>query len=86
MHDISWFETEGVPAVAVVTDGFAQAAATQSRALGMPDLKVVTVPHPVQNLTDDEVAALATGVYARIVRALVEPVTEAVPKTGRNKT
>jgi len=52
----------------------------------MPDLKVVTVPHPVQNLTDDEVAALATGVYARIVRALVEPVTEAVPKTGRNKT
>jgi hypothetical protein len=49
---------------------FADEALEQARVLGMPDLRMVLVDHPVQLLEADELDALADGAVDRIVRLL----------------
>jgi hypothetical protein len=39
-------------------------------ALGIPNLRYVTTPHPINRFSDEEVAGLATERYADVVRAL----------------
>ncbi len=43
-------ERLGIPTAAVATAPFADEALEQSRVLGMPDYRMVYVPHPVQLL------------------------------------
>ena len=71
MHDSSWFEAEGKPAVFVASEEFRAAAQVQADALGMPDVARVFVPHPIQDRTDAEMTALADDALESIVRALV---------------
>ena len=72
MHDNFWFETQGIPAVAIASSEFAQAAETQRAALGMNGAHYVLVPHPIQDATDDEMRAKADGVFEQIVNALTK--------------
>jgi len=39
----------------------------------MPGCRMVYVPHPVQLLTDDELAARADAVFPAVLAALTEP-------------
>lgn len=55
------FDQRGLPGVSVVTTEFRDAVAVQSRALGF-EPAVVYVPHPVQNRTAAELAAVADAV------------------------
>ena len=57
----------------VATAPFADEAIEQARRLGMPDCRVVYVPHPVQLLTDDELAARADAAFPAVLAALTEP-------------
>ncbi len=52
------FDARGLPGVSIVTTEFRDAVAVQSKALGF-DPAIVYVPHPVQNRTPAELAALA---------------------------
>ena len=54
------FDAQGLPGVSVVTTEFRDAIAAQSRARGF-DPAIVYVPHPIQNRTAAELAALADG-------------------------
>ena len=54
----------------VATAPFADEAIEQARRLGMPDCRVVYVPHPVQLLTDDELAGRADTVFPDVLAAL----------------
>ena len=54
MHDNFWFETQGIPAVAIASSEFDQAAIAQRTALGMTDARYLLVPHPIQDATDAE--------------------------------
>ncbi len=72
MHDNVWFEIQGIPAVAIASSEFAQAAEHQRRALGMNDARYVLVPHPIQDATDDEMRAKATQALDAIIAALTE--------------
>lgn len=54
------FDALGLPGVSVVTEEFKDAIAAQSRALGF-DPAIIYVPHPIQNRTAAELAALADG-------------------------
>jgi hypothetical protein len=58
LHDGSNLDLSGVPALIVATTAFTQAADVQSKALGY-DPTMVWVPHPIQDRTDAELAALA---------------------------
>jgi hypothetical protein len=70
VHDTTWFEIQGIPSVFVASSEFADAADAQARALGLPDVQRVIVPHPIQDATDDEMVAKADAAVDEILRAL----------------
>ena len=70
MHDTIYFETQGIPSVFVLTTEFEGAAQTQADALGMGDVRRVSVPHPMQDQTDDEMRAKADAVIEQLLEAL----------------
>ena len=70
MHDTVYFETQGIPSVFVMTSEFTGAAQTQADALGLPDVRRVVVPHPMQDRTDDEMYAKAEAVLDELMEAL----------------
>ena len=51
-------DARGIPGVSVVTEGFADAVAAHSQALGF-EPAVVFVPHPIQNRTAEELNQIA---------------------------
>jgi hypothetical protein len=53
-----------------VGDKFEPLGKGVAAALGIPDLRYVTTPHPINRFTDEEIAELAAERYADVVRAL----------------
>ena len=72
MHDTTWFEIQGKPAVFIASSEFIDAAEVQSRALGLPGVRRIFVPHPIQDATDDEMRAKADAIVDGIIAALVD--------------
>jgi len=70
VHDTTFFEGEGKPAVFVASDEFRDAAQAQADALGLSDVARVFVAHPIQDRTDAEMAALADQAIDAIIAAL----------------
>lgn len=71
MHDTIWFESNRRPAVFVASSEFEQAATAQAAALGLPEVRRIIVPHPIQDATDDEMRAKADAIVEAVVAALV---------------
>ncbi|MBW3593024.1 MAG: hypothetical protein KY396_04965 [Actinobacteria bacterium] len=63
-------ERRGIPTAAVGTEPFLDEALEQARVLGMPDVRLVLVPHPVQLLSDEDLDALADRALGEIVARL----------------
>lgn len=70
MHDSVWFETNKKPAVVIASDAFVDAAQQQAAALGLPEVRRVFVPHPIQDATDDELRAKADAIVNDVIAAL----------------
>ena len=70
MHDSVWFEVNRKPAVMIASDVFVDAAEKQVAALGLPDVRRVFVPHPIQDATDDEMRAKADAIVEQVIDAL----------------
>jgi hypothetical protein len=70
VHDLVRLERRGVPTAGVGTIPFADEALEQARLLGMPDLRMVLVPHPVQLHDAAQLDALADGALARVLQLL----------------
>jgi len=70
VHDIADLEGRGLPGVFVASTEFVDAAEAQGRALGFSPAAVF-VPHPIQDRTDEEMAALADAAVEAIVAAVV---------------
>jgi hypothetical protein len=68
--DLVHLERRGIPAVGIATAPFADEAVQQARLLGMPDARMVYIPHPVQLLSRDELAARADAVFPDVLAAL----------------
>ena len=62
-------EERGIPSVFLASTEFIDAAEAQQAALGV-NLKVVFVPHPIQDRTDDEIRSLARAAVADVLAAL----------------
>lgn len=63
-------ERLGIPTAAVATEPFSDEALEQAAVLGMPDYRMVFIPHPVQLLTLDELQSYADHAFDRIVERL----------------
>jgi hypothetical protein len=72
VHDTTWFEIQGKPAVFIASSEFIDAAEVQSKALGLPGVRRIFVPHPIQDATDDEMRAKADAIIDDIIAALLD--------------
>ena len=70
LRDVIEFEALGRPGVLIASDAFAQAAGNQVELLGQPKLAYALAPHPIQDRTDDELRAIATGLVDRALAAI----------------
>jgi hypothetical protein len=70
VHDVVRLEQRGIPTAAVGTEPFVDEALEQARILGMPDYRLVLIPHPVQILTTEELHARADAAFTEIVARL----------------
>jgi hypothetical protein len=70
VHDVVRLESVGIPTAAVGTEPFIDEALEQARLLGMPDYRMVLIPHPVQLLTTEELHARAGATVDAIVERL----------------
>ncbi len=63
-------ERLGIATAAVATAPFLDEALEQARLLGMPDYRMVLVPHPIQLLSELELRECAEEAFDRIVARL----------------
>ncbi|MDB5107960.1 MAG: hypothetical protein JWM69_901 [Candidatus Binatus sp.] len=70
MHDSVWFEVNKIPSVVIASSTFVDAAQRQADALGLPEVRRVFVPHPIQDATDDEMRAKADAIVNQVIAAL----------------
>jgi len=70
VHDTVEFEKRGIPATLFLTQAFKNAAVYQFRGKGMDGHPFIELPHPVSNLTPDEMRALTLRYVDQMVRQL----------------
>jgi hypothetical protein len=70
VHDTVEFEKRGIPATMFLTQAFKNAAVYQFRSKGMDGHPYIELPHPVSNLTREEMRALTLNYVDPMVRQL----------------
>lgn len=65
-------ENRGIPTVTLVTVPFREPARLTAISMGVPKLPLVVLPHPVGDLPEHEVRAMAEAAYPVIVDALTK--------------
>ena len=70
VHDTVEFEKRGIPATMVLTTVFENAAIHQFRARGLDGHAFITLPHPISNLTTEQMRALAARYVDEVARQL----------------
>ena len=56
-----------------MTEAFRAMSELVRKSMGLPDLRVVVIPHPLFDKTEPELRAIAAAVADDVVAALVEP-------------
>ncbi len=70
VHDVVRLEAAGIPTAAIGTVPFRAEALEQAAALGMPDYRMLEVPHPIQPIPVAQVVDYADALLDEIVAAL----------------
>lgn len=70
VHDTVEFEKRGIPATMFLTQVFKNAAVYQFRSKGMDGHPYVELPHPVSNLTTDQMRAVTLRFIEQMMRQL----------------
>ena len=70
VHDTVEFEKRGIPATMFLTQVFRNAAVYQFRSHGMDGHPYVELPHPVSNLTTDQMRAVTLRFMEQMMRQL----------------
>jgi hypothetical protein len=73
-------EHRGLATAAVATEPFVDEALEQARLLGMPDYRLIYVPHPVQLLSAEELRSYADRAFEAIVARLTQPPPSQPPR------
>ena len=70
VHDLVRLERRGIPTAGIGTIPFADEALEQARLLGMPELRMVLLPHPIQLLDPNQLDLLADSALERTLQHL----------------
>jgi len=66
------FEKNGVPSAAIVTDQFGGTANAMAETWGVPNFRFLVLPHPIANLTEQELDQRAREIAPEVARFLLE--------------
>jgi len=72
VHDTIEFEKRGIPATVFITQVFKNAAVYQFRTKGMDGHPFIELPHPVSNLSADEMRAVTERFVDDMVKQLTQ--------------
>lgn len=72
VHDTIEFEKRGIPAAVIITQAFRNAALFQFKSKGMEGHATVEMPHPVSNLSAEEMRALTLRFVDQVAHQLIE--------------
>ncbi len=67
VHNTVEFESRGIPATVIITEAFKNTAIFQFRAKAMEGHPFVMLPHPVSDLTRDEVKDVTLRFLTQVV-------------------
>lgn len=70
VHDTVEFEKRGIPATVILTSVFTNAAIHQFRTRGLDAHPFIELPHPVSNLTPEQMRELTLRYVDEIARQL----------------
>ena len=70
MHDGIHVEKAGKPAVTICTDIFIETSRAMADMWDAPDFPLIFTPHPIANLTHDQLRERAEGMLDEIVAIL----------------
>jgi hypothetical protein len=76
-------ERRGIPAVTVFSTAFADAARIQAAGRGLPDLRLVRIPHPMHTASRELVTRRADTAVDALVERLTRPASEGVETRTR---
>jgi hypothetical protein len=65
-------EKSGKPTVTVCSNRFEVLARATATGMGMPNLPLVIVPHPIGGISAEEVIVKADGIVDKVITQLVE--------------
>jgi hypothetical protein len=66
-------EKNGVPTVTLISVDLEGVARRTAESMGHPQLRILTLPHHIDDMSDDEIEALAAESFDRIIDALTRP-------------
>ena len=72
MLDSIVFEQQGVPSASIITDVFKLTGQAMANAWGLKNFQFLSMPHPIANLTDEELDQRARDIVPEVVRLLLE--------------
>ena len=65
------FEKRGLPAASIITDVFHATGRAMAQAWGVPDYQFLAMPHPIANLTEEQLDRRARDIVPQIVEMLL---------------
>ena len=72
MLDGILFEKEGLPAVSIVTDQFEDTGRAMAQCWGAADYTFLSIPHPIANLTEEQLDQRAREIVPKITDLLLK--------------
>jgi len=66
------FEKRGVPAASIITDVFLETGRAMAETWGVPDYRFLAMPHPIANLTEEQLDQRAREMVPQIVELLLD--------------
>lgn len=69
-------EKLGIPTISVITEPFGFKARVEVTALGFATLPIQILPHPIGQISDEQMRALTDEAYDEVLFALTHPAEE----------
>jgi hypothetical protein len=66
------FEQQGIPSASIITDVFQATGRAMARTWGLPDFRFVMMPHPIANLTSEQLDQRAREIAPKVIELLRE--------------
>jgi hypothetical protein len=66
------FEQHGIPSASIITDVFRATGNAMAKSWGLAGFKFLELPHPIANLTSEELDQRAKDITPKVVKLLLE--------------